>query len=132
MKKIILVLALGFFTFSATSLMAQTPKKTSVETAEVSTRTTTETPRRTCGTKSNRAMNGKHVKGHGKNKARSGSQGQGQGQGQGRSVNNNVNARKTGKKHPAKTCNQKRKGQSANRKTGKKQTEGLEVRNGRS
>ena len=38
----------------------------------------------------------------------------------------------TGKKHPAKACNQKHKGQSANRKTGKKQTEGLEVRNGRS
>jgi hypothetical protein len=37
MKKVILLLALGFFTFSATSLMAQTPKLTSVEKGAVAT-----------------------------------------------------------------------------------------------
>lgn len=79
MKKIILLLALGFFTFSATSLMAQTPKPTSVEVQDVNTTTTTTNtnttnrPTRGCGIKPNRAIKNKpakgqagKVKGHGK------------------------------------------------------------------
>ena len=77
MKKVILLLALGFFTFSATSLMAQTPIQTGQSGATTTTTTTTSTntqkPTRGCGVKPNRAMQNKpakgqagKVKGHGK------------------------------------------------------------------
>lgn len=130
MKNIILLLALVFFTFSATSLMAQTPKVTSVEMTEVSARATTNTARRTCGTKSNKPMNGKQVKGqvvskaHGKHKVKCGTK-----IGHGKAVHNKANAGKKLYKHSSKTCCKKGKGKSAYQKTGKKQAKGFEVRN---
>ena len=54
MKKVILLLALGFFTFSATSLMAQTPKVTNVETQEVK-----KEPTRDCSIKNHKPEKGR-------------------------------------------------------------------------
>ena len=143
MKNIILLLALVFFTFSATSLMAQTPKVTSVEMTEVSARATTNTARRTCGTKSNKPMNGKQVKGqvvskaHGKHKVKCGTKiGHGKHKvkcgtkiGHGKAVHNKANVGKKLYKHSSKTCCKKGKGKSVYQKTGKKQAKGFEVRN---